>query len=249
MAVDGAGVRNENGGWPSRPRNTSIKAPEGTAKMSASLRASEGPGALKKSKEFRKLMLLTAYFVFLSAVFYFLRLGQLSWYILLASALAWFGFEANGNRGRITSAMKVGAFLLVFDFIVENSGWILGLWYTKSQLAVGVVPLQVMGVALFGGAAWALYLPRKFDIRHSFLDCMVFSFFGALGERLLIGQVLFVYQLWWTSVDAFVAYFLTWVILHYVRYHVFFRSERQYWSSHGVGALEDPAMPGVRHVP
>jgi hypothetical protein len=82
--------------------------------------------------------------------------------------------------------MKVGAFLLVFDFILVNSGWLLGLWYTKSQFAVGVVPLQVMGIAFFGGTAWALYLPRKFNLWHS-ADCLVFASFGGLGERLLIG--------------------------------------------------------------
>ena len=183
--------------------------------------------ALTRSSELRKLMMLTSFFVLLGAVFYFLRLGQLSWYIILASALLWFGLEANGNRGRMASALKVGAFLLVFDFIIENSGWLVGLWYTESDFAVGVVPVQVMGVALFGGAAWALYLPRTFNAWHSFADCLVFASFGALGEWLLIGQVLFVYQQWWTSLDAFAAYFLTWVVLHYVRYGVFFRNEKQ----------------------
>jgi hypothetical protein len=101
------------------------------------------------------------------------------------------------------------------------------LWYTTSQFHVGVVPLQVMGIAFFGGAAWALYLPRGFDLWHSLADCLVFATFGALGEHLLIGQVLFVYQQWWTSYDAFVAYFLTWVVLHYVKYGVFFRGERE----------------------
>ena len=162
----------------------------------------------------------------LAVVIYSVKLGQLSWYVILASALAWFGLEARENRGRISEGMKVGGFLLVFDFIFENSGWLAHLWYTKSQAAVGVVPLQVMGIALFGGTAWALYLPRRFNIWHSFVDCLVFASFGALGERLLIGQVLFVYQLWWTSYDAFVAYFLTWVILHYVRYGVFFKGEK-----------------------
>jgi len=115
----------------------------------------------------------------------------------------------------------------VFDFIFENSGWLAGLWHTKSQVAIGVVPLQVMGIAFFGGTAWALYLPRRFSAWHSLLDCLDFAFFGALGEHLLIGQVLFVYEKWWTSYDAFAAYFLTWVILHYVRYGVFFGKERQ----------------------
>ena len=78
--------------------------------------------------------------------------------------------------------MEVGAFLLIFDFIFENSGWLAGLWYTTSEFHVGVVPLQVMGIALFGGAAWALYLPRKFNLWHSLLDCLIFAAFGALGD-------------------------------------------------------------------
>jgi hypothetical protein len=183
------------------------------------------PGAFTRTREFRKLVLLTVYFVILALVIHSVDLGQLSWYVVLVSALAWFGLEARENRGRLSSAMKVGAFLLIFDFIFENSGWVLGLWYTTSQFHVGVVPLQVMGIAFFGGAAWALYLPRRFNLWHSAVDCLVFATFGALGERLLIGQVLFVYQWWWTTYDAFAAYFLTWVILHYVRYGVFFRGE------------------------
>jgi hypothetical protein len=187
--------------------------------------------AFASTREFRKLALLTVYFVVLAVVLYSVNLGQASWYVVLVSALAWFGLEANENRGRITDAMKVGAFLLIFDFIFENSGWLAGLWYTQSEFHVGVVPLQVMGIAFFGGAAWALYLPRKFYLWHSVIDCLVFAAFGALGERLLIGQVLFVYQQWWTSFDAFGAYFLTWVVLHYVRYGVFFKGERNSESS------------------
>ncbi len=183
-------------------------------------------GRFTSTREFRKLALLTVYFVILAAILVYVQLGQLSWYVILASALVWFGLEARENRGRISSALKVGAFLLIFDFIFENSGWVERLWYTTSEFHVGVVPLQIMGIAFFGGAAWALYLPRKFNLWHSVSDCLVFAAFGALGERLLIGQVLFVYQQWWTSYDAFIAYFLTWVILHYVRYHVFFRGER-----------------------
>ena len=182
--------------------------------------------AFARTREFRKLELLVVYFVVLAAVLHFVQLGQLSWYLILASALVWFGLEASENPGRLASGMKVGAFLLVFDFIFENSGWLAGLWHTKSQVAVGVVPLQVMGIAFFGGTAWALYLPRRFNLWHSLVDCLVFAFFGALGEHLLIGQVLFVYEGWWTSYDAFAAYFLTWVVLHYVRYRAFFKGER-----------------------
>lgn len=183
-------------------------------------------GAFTRTREFRKLTLLTVYFIILALVLYSIPLGQASWYVIMVSALVWFGMEARENRGRLRSALAVGAFLLLFDFAFENSGWLVHLWYTKSQAAVGVVPLQVMVIAFFGGSAWALYLPREFDLGHSICDCLAFATFGALGERLLIGQVLFVYEQWWTSYDAFAAYLLTWVILHYVRYNVFFEEER-----------------------
>ncbi len=188
--------------------------------------APAGGFAFARTREFRKLAVLTGYFVFLGVLLYYVRLGQLSWYIILLSALVWFALEARESRGRITEGMKVGTFLLVFDFVFENSGWLAHLWYTKSQAAIGVVPLQVMGIAFFGGTAWALYLPKRFSLAHSVLDCLLFAFFGALGERLLIGQVLFVYQQWWTSYDAFVAYLLTWMVLHFVRYRALFADER-----------------------
>jgi hypothetical protein len=183
--------------------------------------------AFARTREFRKLGLLVLYFCVLAAVLVYVNLGQLSWYVALASAVVWFWLEGRENRSRLSEGMKVGAFLLAFDFVFENSGWLAHLWYTKSQFAIGVVPLQVMGIAFFGGTAWALYLPRRFNLWHSVADCLVFAFFGALGERLLIGQVLFVYQQWWTSYDAFIAYFGTWAILHYVRYGVLFRGERE----------------------
>ncbi len=174
-----------------------------------------------RSKEFRKLMSLTGYFILLGLFLYFVPLGQLAWVVLLASAITWFVLESRERKKGLGNALKIGAFLLVFDFIFENSGWIFGLWQTKSIIAVGVVPIEVMGIAFFGGAAWAMYLPKKFNLWHSLSDSVIFAFFGALGERLLIMQGLFVYKLWWTSVAAFFAYFLTWVILHFVRYHVF----------------------------
>ncbi|MDE1861193.1 MAG: hypothetical protein KGH72_05780 [Candidatus Micrarchaeota archaeon] len=167
------------------------------------------------------LAILTGYFVLLALVLFSFQIGQAAWYIILMSAIAWFAIEARYSRSGLGNALKIGAFLLAFDFIFENSGWISGLWQTYSQFHVGVVPIQVMGIAFFGGAAWAMYQPRKFDFVHSLLDCAVFGFFGALGEWLLIRQGLFAYHMWWTSELAFASYFLTWVLLHFVRYRIF----------------------------
>ncbi|MDE1855738.1 MAG: hypothetical protein KGH49_00680 [Candidatus Micrarchaeota archaeon] len=175
----------------------------------------------KLPRESGTLAVLLCYFIVLGVAFYYYNLGQLSWDILLASAIAWLVFEGLDNSKRLVRAFGVGIFLMLFDFAFENAGWLAGLWQTHSIFAIGVVPIQVMGIALFGGAAWALYLPRKFNIWHSVADCIVFATFGALGEWLLIQQGLFTYNLWWNSGLAFLAYFLTWVLLHFVRYKVF----------------------------
>ncbi len=173
------------------------------------------------TEEFRTLVLLSAFFTAVALLLYFVPLGQISWDILATSAIAWFVIKANDNQKRLWNALKIGAFLLIFDFVLENAGWFLGLWHPISTLAVGAVPIQVMSIALFGGAGWALYLPRKFNRWHTLADSFVFALFGALGEWLLIRQGVFTYMLWWTSTLAFVSYFATWLILHFLRYRAF----------------------------
>lgn len=175
---------------------------------------------LMETTEFRNLLVLLGYFIVLAIVLYSFRVGQLAWSLLLVSAAAWCGIEVAQNRGRLAKAFAIGAFLLVFDFMFENAGWLLGLWQTKSAVAIGVVPIEVMGIAFFGGAAWALYLPRKFRLDHSIADVLVFAAFGAVGEWLLIRQGLFTYSLWWNSGFAFLAYLGTWIVLHFVRYRI-----------------------------
>lgn len=168
-----------------------------------------------------KLATLAGFFALLAILLYNVQLEDYAWNVLLGCALSWFALEAyRRDEPEFLAALKVGTFLLAFDFIFENAGWIFGLWATRSPFAMGVVPVDVMGIALFGGAAWAFYLPKKFDLVHSALDCLVFASFGALGEWLLIRQGLFVYNLWWTSILAFLAYLGTWMILHYVKYKV-----------------------------
>lgn len=172
------------------------------------------------TKEFRKLMLLTGFFAILGVLFYYVHVGQLAWTILIVSAFIWFVIEAQSDRKRLHLAFEVGLFLMLFDFAFENSGWLLGLWHTVSAYAIGVVPLEVIGICFFGGTAWALYLPKKFNFWHSAIDCIVFALFGSLGEWLLIQQGLFYYNLWWSTPLAFLAYLGTWIILHFVKYRI-----------------------------
>jgi hypothetical protein len=172
-------------------------------------------------KEVTKLALITGYFVLLALLLYFVQIGQLAWDLLLVSAIAWFAIEARANRKMLYRAMAIGAFLMLFDLVIENTGWVYGLWHTISPFALGVVPLQVMGIAFFGGSAWMMYMPKRSDLWYLTANCFVFGLFGALGEWLLIKQGLFVYSLWWTSAYAFIAYFITWGILTVIRYRVF----------------------------
>lgn len=165
------------------------------------------------------LILLTGYFLFLAILFY--RYGEFMWPVLVASALVWFFVEAKRvGWEKAKKAFLIGLFLLVFDFIVENTGWIFGLWEVEGTFSIGVVPVEVMLIAFFGGSAWALYMPRKFDAQHSLLDAFVFSFFGTFGEFLLIKHGYFMYYRGWTSLHAFFAYFIAWWTMNYVRYRV-----------------------------
>jgi diacylglycerol kinase len=54
--------------------------------------------AFTSNIEFKKLAVLTVYFVLLALILYLTPLGQVSWYVILVSALVWFGLEARKNR-------------------------------------------------------------------------------------------------------------------------------------------------------
>ncbi len=177
------------------------------------------------SRETVVLAFLTAYFSLLAIVFY--NYGGFIWPVLVGSALVWFVIEAKRAGWKKTKmSFFVGLFLLIFDFIVQNTGWVFGLWEVEGMFSIGVVPIEVMFIAFFGGSAWALYMPEKFWWRHSLVDSFVFSFFGTLGEFLLIKHGYFVYPSGWTSLHAFFAYFITWWIMNWVRYKVVFGKRR-----------------------
>lgn len=172
----------------------------------------------------------------LKLVIFFTVLGVFFWYslpllpnfsfwsILLLLAIIWFLIELKINWKRkkeIKKALIIGLFLMVFDFIFENSGFYLGLWQSSYSLFfVLTVPIEIMGVTLLGGTAWALHLPRKFNRMYSVLDILVFSIFGTLGEFILLNNGVMTYLDGWTSVYAFFSYMLTWIILHTLKYKV-----------------------------
>ena len=169
------------------------------------------------------LVILTVLFAIFAFVFTNISLGPAIWFILALAGLGWFVIELSFHKFDSSLAKKallIGLFLMLFDFMVENAGWILGYWHTQNGIiTIGTVPIGVMLICLLGGAGWALYLPKKFDLKFSLLDSLFFAFWGALGEYVLSTQGLMVYTNGWTSVYAFLAYFITWEFLHWARYH------------------------------
>ncbi|MBI5159730.1 hypothetical protein HY992_06445 [Candidatus Micrarchaeota archaeon] len=171
-------------------------------------------------------LVLMLFFTALAILFYQMDLAGQTWQILAVSALAFFALEIHLNwlgsfNARMKKAVLMGAFLLAFDFLFETSGALFGLWGPRNALLIlGAVPIEVMVVTFFGGIAWALYLPRKFDARFSFLDVSLFALFGAFGEWLMIKNNVFYYTGGWTTTHALLSYAFTWIVLHYVNYKI-----------------------------
>lgn len=170
------------------------------------------------------LLFLVILFSILAFVLYFSLIPSDAIYLLLVfCAFVWLLAEMKLRRNwrMLKKAFLVGLFLLVFDFLVQNGGWLTGLWEThRSAFTIGIVPIEIMALCLIGGTAWALYLPAKYDRLHTFMDILVFAVYGAFGEYLLRVHGLMSYYGWWNAGWAFLSYAITWVILHYLRYKV-----------------------------
>lgn len=169
-------------------------------------------------------MLLLGFLCVLAAFLYSVDLGRETWLLLSACGLFVFAVEVllnwrSGFEQRIFKALALGLLLAVFDFAVETFGAILGFWTTQgSFFPLGAVPLEVSFVCVFAGAAWALYLPRKFDARHSLFDVLTIAFFGVLFEGLLIKNGLMHYGHGWIPLCAFVSYCAVVAGLTFVKY-------------------------------
>jgi len=148
------------------------------------------------------------------------------WLILLVFSTAWFLIEVKlnwNNKTRIKKALLIGLFLMIFDFVFENLGILdtfLGHWQSfHSLFFVLYVPIEIIFITLLGGAAWALYLPRKFNIFYSIGDVLLFSTYGMVGEYILNSSGIMYYRGGWIP-NEFIGYMVTWIILHVLAYKV-----------------------------
>jgi hypothetical protein len=176
--------------------------------------------AIDKEHLFR-VAVLFLYFCTVAFLLWAYDLGYIILPILVISAALWLIIEFfHGVKKKdLYAALEIGLFLMVFDFIIENFGAALGFWQTtKTALPVIHVPIEIMLLTLIGGTAWALAQPKEFSRINSALDIVLFSVFGALGESLLIKNQVMVYMSGWNPVFAFLGYFITWSMLHYLRY-------------------------------
>jgi hypothetical protein len=171
----------------------------------------------------KKIGFLFIYFLILAYLLWTYNIGEIILPILVLSAILWFFLEylTGVKQKDLNAAFEIGLFLMLFDFAVENIGGLMDLWQvTQTAFHVIFVPIEIMALTLIGGTAWALAQPKKFNKINSALDILLFSIFGAAGEFLLIKNGMMFYSGGWTSIHAFLGYFITWSILHYLRYKI-----------------------------
>lgn len=165
---------------------------------------------------------LVILFIFLAVLFWYFppAYTYFIWWILVVCATGWLIIELRDYRDKDAGkAVEIGIFLMLFDFVVENLGKIVGFWRSyNSAYFVLAVPIEVMLLALIGGIAWALYQPKEFNWLYSLADIVVFAVFGTLGEYILVANGLLIYERGWTSFHAFLGYVATWAILHSIVY-------------------------------
>lgn len=166
---------------------------------------------------------LLVVFMLLALLLLVPNLGGFFYVSLVFFSIVFLAFELVIDAGgkSFLRAAFVGVFLMVFDFAVESAGGVAGLWVTRgSVFQAGYVPVEIMLVCLLGGTAWALYLPKNFNLKYGVFDVLFFSSFGVFGESLMRGANLMSYSGGWTVAHAFLGYAFTWMMLHVLRYKV-----------------------------
>lgn len=178
-----------------------------------------------KRPEIKALVTKVVVFSIIGLIFWLLtpNAGLITYAILVGGAIIWFLYETNQKNkiSLIRHAIIMGLFLMIFDFIAENIGAFAGLWTSpQSIFSVIAVPIEIIALCFIGGYAWAMHLPLKPDKVYMVFEILIFGFFGALGEYLLILNGMMIYTGGWTSIHAFIAYAAVWLLLFGVWYKV-----------------------------
>jgi hypothetical protein len=183
-----------------------------------------------KKREIKALVIKTMVFSIIGLFFWLLtpNAGFITYVTLLGAVVSWLIYESLKKKKRsiIKHALLLGLFLIVFDFIVENLGFFAHFWTSPNSIfPVISVPIEIMILTLIGGYAWGMHLPLKFDKLYMIFEVLIFGFFGALGEYLLILNGMMIYMNGWTSIHAFFGYTITWVVLFGVWYKIIRRTD------------------------
>ncbi len=154
----------------------------------------------------------------------------LDWPILILSVIPFAGLATWIYSKRLKKiwrhALLLGIFLMAFDWVFENMGAHFGYWFSKnSAFFVLAVPIEVMIAALLGGYAYALFLPKKFDIKYLLIIALLPAIGGPLGEAQLQSIGRMTYGNGWNWPHAVIGYFLTWIFLDLVWYKILKRKE------------------------
>ncbi len=176
-----------------------------------------------RNREIKALIIKIFVFLLVGLFFWYLtpNAGLITYATLVGLAFLWLLYETAKKKKRpiIKYAFIMGLFLMVFDFIAENIGAFAGLWTSpQSIFSVITVPIEIMALTFIGGYAWSMHLPLKPNRVYMFIEVLIFGFFGALGEYLLILNGMMIYMGGWTSIHAFFAYAGVWIILFGVWY-------------------------------
>lgn len=140
-----------------------------------------------------------------------------TWIFLLMLAIGIFSVLAVIVHKSLFEAFKLGMYLAIFDFFVQNTGGYFGLWVSKnSVLFLGFVPVEVFFIAIFAGATYYLLFPRTWNTRTALATSYLIAVVGAMTEAALVYFGYLEYMNWWNSYWAVVAYFLTFLLMYKV---------------------------------
>ncbi|MBI5226173.1 hypothetical protein HY994_02950 [Candidatus Micrarchaeota archaeon] len=136
-------------------------------------------------------------------------------FLLAAGILSTLVALLKPSMDSLKKAAALGLFLAVFDFVFENAGAAAGLWYSQgAPIYLMAVPIQVFFIALFAGSAFHLVLPARKDALYMLSTSLLIAVIGTGIEAMLLDASLLHYIGGWTSTNALLSYWATFLLMH-----------------------------------